>query len=128
MVEARQNAILKRRFMSITLADEKPDIQHRGARANFSWRIAEPWDERRLAAFLMVKHRRNETDWTRRPSPFFASLGRSHVECSIPLGATDPVGDLEKLLTTELRGILAGADRVYREMLESRDWRQEPPP
>ncbi|HEV8610139.1 MAG TPA: hypothetical protein VGS98_08745 [Thermoanaerobaculia bacterium] len=114
--------------MSITLADEKPDIQHKGSRANFSWRIVEPWDERRLAAFLMVKHRRNETDWTRRPSPFFASLGRSRVECSIPLADTDPVGEVEKLLTVELRGILAGADRVYREMLKSHDWRQDAPP
>jgi hypothetical protein len=114
--------------MSITLADEKPDIQHKGSRANFSWRIAEPWDERRLAAFLMVKHRRNETDWTRRPSPFFASLGHSQVECSIPLGDVERLGEVEKLLTTELRGILAGADRVYREMLESLDWRQNTPP
>lgn len=114
--------------MSITLADEKPDIQHKGSRANFSWRIVEPWDERRLAAFLMVKHRRNEMDWTRRPSPFFASLGRSHVECSIPLAASDPVREVETMLTTELRGILAGADRVYREMLKSQDWRQTTPP
>lgn len=114
--------------MSIALADEKPDIQYKGPRANFSWRIVEPWDERRLAAFLMVKHRRNESDWTRRPSPFFASLGRSAVECSIPLTATDSVGDIEKLLTQELRGILAGADRVYHDILKSPDWRQEPPP
>jgi hypothetical protein len=114
--------------MSITLADEKPDIQHKGSRANFSWRIVEPWDERRLAAFLMVKHRRNETDWTRRPSPFFASLGRSHVECSVPIAASDLVGEVEKVLTIELRGILAGADRVYREMLRSQDWRQTTPP
>ncbi len=113
--------------MSIQLAREKPDIQHKGSRANFSWRIAEPWDERRLAAFLMVKHRRNETDWTRRPSPFFASLGRSEVECSIPLAASDSVGDLERLLTAELRGILAGADRVYREMLEGLERRPDKP-
>lgn len=114
--------------MSITLADEKPAIQHKASRANFSWRIVEPWDERRLAAFLMVKHRRNESDWTRRPSPFFASLGRSLVECSVPLPAADSLADLEKLLTTELRGILAGAERVYREMVKSQDWRQNPPP
>lgn len=114
--------------MSITLADEKPDIQHKASRANFSWRIAEPWDERRLAAFLMVKHRRNESDWTRRPSPFFASLGRSQVECSVPLPGGDTLAELERLLTTELRGILAGAERVYREMLKSQDWRQNPPP
>ena len=114
--------------MSIALADEKPEIQHKGSRANFSWRIAEPWDERRLAAFLMVKHRRNEADWTRRPSPFFASLGRSNVECSIPLGGADSVAELEKLLTQELRGILAGADRVHRDILKSPDWGHDAPP
>ena len=63
--------------MSIALAGEKPEVQHKGARANFRWTLAEPWDERRLAAFLMTKHRRNESDWTRRPSPFFASLGQT---------------------------------------------------
>jgi hypothetical protein len=114
--------------MSIALADEKPDIRHKGTRANLSWRLVEPWDEKRLAAFLMVKHRRNETDWTRRPSPFFASLGLSQVECSIPVAAAESVGELEKFLTNELRGILAGADRVYHEMLKSEDWRREPAP
>ncbi len=114
--------------MSIALADEKPDIQHKGSRANFSWRIAEPWDERRLAAFLMVKHRRNESDWTRRPSPFFASLGRSAVECSVPLPSPESLPEVEKLLTGELTGILAGADRVHEEMMKSQDWRREPPP
>jgi len=114
--------------MSIAIADDKPDIQHKGSRANFSWRIVEPWDERRLAAFLMVKHRRNEADWTRRPSPFFASLGRSIVECSIPLPGSESLSEIERLLTHELRGILAGAERVYRDMLESPDWRQEPAP
>lgn len=114
--------------MSIALADEKPDIQQKGSRANFSWQIRGPWDERRLAAFLMVKHRRNESDWTRRPSPFFASLGRSVVECSVPFAGSDSLPELEKLLTDELRGILAGADRVYRDILKSPDWRQEAPP
>jgi hypothetical protein len=114
--------------MSIALADEKPDIQHKGSRANFSWRIVDPWDERRLAAFLMVKHRRNEVDWTRRPSPFFASLGRSQVECSVPVANPDSLADLERLLTEELRGILAGAERVYREILQSQDWGRQPPP
>lgn len=108
--------------MSIALADEKPDIQHKGSRANFSWRLVEPWDERRLAAFLMVKHRRNESDWTRRPSPFFASLGRSQVECSVPVAGPEAIPDLDKYLTDELRGILAGAERVYREITESADW------
>jgi hypothetical protein len=112
--------------MSIALADEKPDIQHKGSRANFSWRLAEPWDERRLAAFLMVKHRRNESDWTRRPSPFFASLGRSQVECSVPVAGPEAIADLEKYLTDELRGILAGAERVYREITQSADWGRPP--
>jgi hypothetical protein len=114
--------------MSIALAGERPDVQQRGSRANFSWHIRVPWDERRLAAFLMVKHRRNETDWTRRPSPFFASLGRSEIECSIPVADPNSMPDVEKLLTTELKGILAGADRVYQEMLKSQDWRREPAP
>jgi hypothetical protein len=105
--------------MSIALADEKPDIQQKGSRANFSWRVVEPWDERRLAAFLMVKHRRNETDWTRRPSPFFATLGRSQVECSLLLSSPDSLPEIEKLLTGELRGILAGADRVHQEILNT---------
>jgi len=105
--------------MSIALADEKPDIQQKGSRANFSWRVIEPWDERRLAAFLMVKHRRNENDWTRRPSPFFATLGRSHVECSVPLSNPDSLGEIERLLTGELRGILAGADRVHAEIVDA---------
>jgi hypothetical protein len=109
--------------MSIALAEEKPDIQQKGSRANFSWRVVEPWDERRLAAFLMVKHRRNETDWTRRPSPFFATLGRSQVECSIPLASPDALPELEKFLTVELRGILAGADRVHLEILNTRSTR-----
>lgn len=114
--------------MSIGLADEKPEIQRKGSRANFCWRTADPWDERRLAAFLMVKHRRNEADWTRRPSPFFASLGRSTVECSVPVASPDSIGDLEKLLTDELKGILAGAERVHVELVKSQNWRTEPPP
>ncbi len=114
--------------MSIGLAEEKPDIQHKGSRANFSWRTVEPWNERRLAAFLMVKHRRSESDWTRRPSPFFASLGRSHVECSVPVARPESLSDLEGLLTAELKGILAGAERVHQELLKSQDWRTEPTP
>lgn len=112
--------------MSIALADEKPDVQYKGARANFSWRLVEPWNERRLAAFLMVKHRRNESDWTRRPSPFFASLGRSQVECSVPCAGPDSVEDLEKYLTGELRGILAGAARVYEEIANTGEWGNPP--
>lgn len=114
--------------MSIALADDKPDIQHKGSRANFSWRVTEPWDERRLAAFLMVKHRRNETDWTRRPSPFFASLGRSAVECSIPITTPESIAEVEKLLTQELRGILAGAERVYGDIVNSPEWRGDRAP
>jgi hypothetical protein len=112
--------------MSIALADEKPDIQHKGSRANFSWRLIEPWNERRLAAFLMVKHRRNESDWTRRPSPFFASLGRSHVECSVPVAGSESIAELEKYLTNELRGILAGAERVAQEIAQNGDWGRSP--
>lgn len=107
--------------MSIGLADEKPDIQRKGSRANFSWRTAQPWDERRLAAFLMVKHRRSEADWTRRPSPFFASLGRSQVECSVPIASPESVTELERLLTNELIGILAGAERVHQELVKSQE-------
>ena len=114
--------------MSIGLVVEKPDIQRKGSRANFSWRTAEPWDERRLAAFLMVKHRRNEADWTRRPSPFFASLGRSQVECSVPVASPESLSELEGLLTDELKGILAGAERVHQELVKSQNWRAEPPP
>ncbi|HEY3172266.1 MAG TPA: hypothetical protein VGK86_06760 [Thermoanaerobaculia bacterium] len=106
--------------MSIALADAKPDIQQKGSRANFKWRVVEPWNERRLAAFLMVKHRRNETDWTRRPSPFFATLGQSHVECSVHLAGSASLDEIEKLLTGELRGILAGAERVHEEILSTR--------
>ena len=112
--------------MSIALAEEKPDIQHKGTRANFCWRLVEPWNERRLAAFLMVKHRRNESDWTRRPSPFFASLGRSEVECSVPCAGPDSIEELEKYLTGELRGILAGAERVYEEIAKSGEWGGSP--
>ena len=91
--------------MSIALASEKPEVQHKGARANFRWTLVEPWDERRLAAFLMTKHRRNESDWTRRASPFFASLGQSRDRV---LGARWPtrrsLPELERLLTAELQG------------------------
>jgi hypothetical protein len=112
--------------MSIALANEKPDIQQKGARAHFSWRLTEPWNERRLAAFVMVKHRRNESDWTRRPSPFFASLGRSEVECSVPLAGPDSIEELETYLTGELRGILAGAERVYEEIAKTGEWGGSP--
>lgn len=114
--------------MSIALAADRPEVQNRGARANFTWKLSEPWDERRLAAFLMVKHRRNEADWTRRPSPFFASLGRSQVECSVPVSGVEAIEEVEKLLTGELRGILAGADRLHQEMIKSQDWRRDAPP
>jgi hypothetical protein len=114
--------------MSIALADESPDVQQRGARANFRWRLAEPWDERRLAAFLMTKHRRNDSDWTRRPSPFFASLGQSFVECSVPLANPESLPDLQRVLTLELKGILAGAREVHERMARESDWRSVAPP
>ena len=114
--------------MSIVLAEEPPEVQQRGARANFRWRLDQPWDERRLAAFLMTKHRRNDSDWTRRPSPFFASLGQSFIECSVPLGNPDSLAELERVLTVELRGILAGASQVHERMARESDWRTVSPP
>ena len=114
--------------MSIALADDTPETEQKGSRANFRWRLSDPWDERRLAAFLMVKHRRSDSDWTRRPSPFFASLGQSTVECSVPIANPGTLPDLEKVLTTELRGILIGASQMYDQMVAGRDWRRVTPP
>jgi hypothetical protein len=114
--------------MSILLADERPEAQQKGFRANFRWRLAEPLDERRLAAFLMTKHRRSDTDWTRRPSPFFASLGQAAIECSVPFAGSESLSELEKVLTEELKGILAGASSVHDQMVTGEDWRQVSPP
>lgn len=114
--------------MAILLADDKPETQHKGSRANFRWTLDDPWDERRLAAFLMTKHRRNDTDWTRRSSPFFASLGQTTIECSVPITGPDALPELEKLLTNELVGILAGASRIHDEMVSGTDWRRVTPP
>jgi hypothetical protein len=114
--------------MPISLAGEKPEIQQKGSRANFRWSLVDPWDERRLAAFLMTKHRRNDSDWTRRTSPFFAALGLAVVECSVPVGSPDSLADLEKVLTFELKGILAGASRVHDDMIRDKDWRTVTPP
>jgi hypothetical protein len=113
--------------MAIKLADDKPETLQKGTRANFRWRLADPWDERRLAAFLMTKHRRNDADWTRRASPFYASLGQTTVECSVPVADPASIGDLERLLTRELLGILTGASQVHEEMV-SGDWRGVTPP
>ena len=87
--------------MSISLANENPSVEQKGLRANFSWTMTEPWDERRLAAFLMTKHRRSDSDWTRRPSPFFASLGQSSIECSVPVARPDALPELAAILTYE---------------------------
>ena len=114
--------------MAINLEGEKPEIQQKGTRANFRWTLQEPWDERRLAAFLMTKHRRNDTDWTRRTSPFYASLGNATVECSVPVAGPDSVRELETVLTFELKGILAGASRIHEEMVQGKDWRRVTPP
>src|SRR5262245_56167959 len=114
--------------MSIALADLHAETLHRGSRANFRWTLTEPWDERRLAAFLMTKHRRNDADWSRRASPFFASLGQRTVECSMPIVSPDSLPELEKLLTSELVGILAGASRVHEEMIVGQDWKRVTPP
>ncbi len=103
--------------MAITLASLKPETLHKGSRANFRWRLVEPWDERRLAAFLMTKHRRNDADWSRRASPFFASLGQDTIECSVPVVNSASIPELESLLTSELVGILTGASRVHDEMV-----------
>jgi len=114
--------------MSIALADEKPETEQKGPRANFRWTLREPWDERRLAAFLMTKHRRSESDWTRRASPFCASLGQRTIECSLPLTNAEALPELERMLTLELRGILAGAEAVHQDMLGETDWRRVEPP
>jgi len=114
--------------MAIVLAHSEPETQHKGPRANFRWTLAEAWDERRLAAFLMTKHRRNDSDWTRRSSPFFASLGQTTIECSVPIANEEAIPALEKLLTSELLGILAGASKVHDEMLTGTDWRRVTPP
>lgn len=114
--------------MSILLADDRPEALQKGYRANFRWRLAEPLDERRLAAFLMTKHRRSDTDWTRRPSPFFASLGQESIECSVPFADSESLSELEKVLTEELKGILAGASSVHDQMITGSDWRQVSPP
>ena len=84
------------RFMSISLAQDEPAVEQKGLRANFCWIMTEPWDERRLAAFLMTKHRRSDSDWTRRPSPFFASLGQSTIECSVPVARPDALPELAR--------------------------------
>ena len=114
--------------MSILLADERPESQQKGFRANFRWKLAEPLDERRLAAFLMTKHRRSDSDWTRRPSPFFASLGQSSVECSVPVARPDALADLAAILTAELSGILTGASQIYEQMVAGQDWKTVSPP
>ena len=114
--------------MSILLASESPSIEQKGLRANFSWTMVEPWDERRLAAFLMTKHRRSDSDWTRRPSPFFASLGQSTVECSVPVARPEALPELAAILTGELSGILTGASQIYDQMIAGSDWKTVSPP
>ena len=114
--------------MSIGLANDTPTAEQKGLRANFCWTMAEPWDERRLAAFLMTKHRRSDSDWTRRPSPFFASLGQSTVECSVPVARPDTLPELATILTAELKGILIGAGRIHGQMMAGEDWKSVAPP
>ncbi len=97
--------------MAINLDEEKPEVQQKGSRANFRWTLSEPWDERRLAAFLMTKHRRNDQDWTRRTSPFYASLGKTAIECSVPFAGPNSLAELESVLTIELKGMtIAGVE------------------
>jgi hypothetical protein len=114
--------------MSISLASDAPEVEQRGLRANFRWAMTEPWDERRLAAFLMTKHRRSDSDWTRRPSPFFASLGQSTVECSVPVAHSDALPELAGILTSELKGILIGAAQIHEQMINGPDWKSVSPP
>ena len=114
--------------MSITLAEDEPDVEQKALRANFLWKMSEPWDERRLAAFLMTKHRRSDSDWTRRPSPFFASLGQSTIECSVPVARPDALPELARILTSELKGILTGAGRIHEQMMTGQDWKSVAPP
>ena len=114
--------------MSISIADETPTAEQKGRRANFCWQMAEPWDERRLAAFLMTKHRRSDSDWTRRPSPFFASLGQSTVECSVPVARPEALPELATILTAELKGILTGASQIHAQMMSGEDWKSVSPP
>lgn len=114
--------------MSIAIADETPTAEQKGLRANFCWKMAEAWDERRLAAFLMTKHRRSDSDWTRRPSPFFASLGQATVECSVPVARPEALPELAAILTAELKGILTGASRIHAQMMSGEDWKTVSPP
>lgn len=114
--------------MSIALNGERPETLHRGARANFRWTLVEPWDEKRLAAFLMTKHRRSDSDWTRRPSPFFASLGQATIECSVPVASSDALSELAAILTAELKGILTGASQIHAQMMAGEDWKSVSPP
>jgi hypothetical protein len=115
-------------FMSIAIADETPTAEQKGLRANFCWKMAEAWDERRLAAFLMTKHRRSDSDWTRRPSPFFASLGQATVECSVPVARPEALPELAAILTAELKGILTGASQIHAQMMTGEDWKTVSPP
>ena len=114
--------------MSISLKSDAPEVEQKGLRANFCWMMSEAWDERRLAAFLMTKHRRADSDWTRRPSPFFASLGQSTIECSVPVARPEALPDLAAILTSELKGILTGASRIHEQMMAGQDWKSVSPP
>jgi len=114
--------------MSIGLANDTPTAEQKGLRANFCWTMAQAWDERRLAAFLMTKHRRSDSDWTRRPSPFFASLGQATVECSVPVARPETLAELATILTGELKGILIGAARIHAQMMAGEDWKSVAPP
>src|SRR5262245_65727731 len=109
--------------MSISLASDAPSVEQKGLRANFSWPMSEPWDERRLAAFLMTKHRRSDSDWTRRPSPFFASLGQSTVECSVPVARPEALPELAAILTGELSGLLTGPSQISDQTIGGCDWK-----
>ncbi|HEX5855093.1 MAG TPA: hypothetical protein VFZ57_05690 [Thermoanaerobaculia bacterium] len=105
--------------MPIRLASETPTVEHKGWRANYRWPLEQPWDELRFAAFQMTNHRRKskDEDWTRRSSPFYAVLGGTSVECAVPVTSPDALPKLGAVLTAELKGIIAGASKIYDDIL-----------
>ena len=104
--------------MPIRLASETPEVEHKGWRANFRWPLEQPWDELRLAAFQMTNRRRKgDSDWTRRGFPFFAALGMTTIECAVPATNPGSLPELGVVLTAELKGIIAGASRIYDDLV-----------
>jgi hypothetical protein len=46
----------------------------------------------------------------------------------VPVASAESLPELERLLTSELSGIIAGASRVHEEMVQGQDWREVTPP